>query len=317
MNFQRLRYFVVVAEELNFSRAAERLHMAQPPLSYQIKRLEEELGAQLFYRTKRNVRLTDAGRLLLEEARGLLVHAEQTASVVHRVGQGKVGRLSVGFVPSAANRILPPVLRTYGERFPSVELLLREVDPDRLLGSLGDGRVDVGFLYLPFDVDSLDSRPVSREPFVAALPDTHPLAGDQRVTLEALADEPFVLTPRYQGAGLRDKIVAHCRRAGFEPRVVQEAWLMQTTVSLVAGGIGVTLVPASLQNLQRTGVVYKPVEGMWPEIELGVVWPRDAPSAVLRAFLVVVGEVTLWGEQGGDERLRGPVLDSPFQGESA
>jgi DNA-binding transcriptional LysR family regulator len=123
------------------------------------------------------------------------------------------------------------------------------------------------------------------------------------VTLEALADEPFVLTPRYQGAGLRDKIVAHCRRAGFEPRVVQEAWLMQTTVSLVAGGIGVTLVPASLQNLQRIGVVYKHVEGMSPEIELGVVWPRDAPSAVLRAFLGVVGEVTRWGEPEGDKRL--------------
>jgi DNA-binding transcriptional LysR family regulator len=109
MNFQRLRYFVAVAEELSFSRAAERLHMAQPPLSYQIKRLEEELGAQLFHRTKRSVRLTDAGRLLLAEARGLLVHAEQTASVVHRVGQGEVGRLTVGFVPSAANRVLPPL----------------------------------------------------------------------------------------------------------------------------------------------------------------------------------------------------------------
>jgi DNA-binding transcriptional LysR family regulator len=305
MNFQRLRYFVVVAEELNFSRAAERLHMAQPPLSYQIKRLEEELGAQLFHRTKRSVRLTDAGRLLLEEARGLLVHAEQTASVVHRVGQGKVGRLSVGFVPSAANRILPPLLRTFGERFPSVELQLREVDPDRLLRSLGDGRVDVGFLYLPFEADFLDSRPVSREPFVAALPDTHPLADKPRVTLKALADEPFVLTPRYQGAGLRDKIAAHCRRAGFEPRVVQEAWLMQTTVSLVAGGIGVTLVPASLQNLQRTGVVYKPIEAMSPEIELGVVWPRDDPSAVLNAFLGVVEDVTRWGEGDpeSDERL--------------
>jgi DNA-binding transcriptional LysR family regulator len=302
-----LRYFVVVAEELNFSRAAERLHMAQPPLSYQIKRLEEELGAQLFHRTKRSVRLTDAGRLLLEEARGLLVHAEQTASVVHRVGQGEVGRLSVGFVPSAANRILPPLLRTFGERFPSVELRLREVDPDRLLGSLGDGRVDVGFLYLPFEADSLDSRPVSREPFVAALPDTHPLADKPRVTLKALADEPFVLTPRYQGAGLRDKIAAHCRRAGFEPRVVQEAWLMQTTVSLVAGGIGVTLVPASLQNLQRTGVVYKHIEAMSPEIELGVVWPRGDPSAVLRAFLGVVEDVTRWGEGDpeGDERLLG------------
>jgi DNA-binding transcriptional LysR family regulator len=296
MNFQRLRYFVAVAEELNFSRAAERLRMAQPPLSYQIKRLEEELGAQLFYRTKRSVRLTEAGRLLLAEARGLLVHAEQTASVVRRVGQGEVGRLTVGFVPSAANRVLPPILRDFGERYPGVELLLREVDPDRLLRALGDGRVDVGFLYLPFDDESLEFRPVSREAFVAALPDTHPLSDEPRVALGELSGEPFVLTPRYQGAGLRDKIVEHCRRAGFEPKVIQEAWLMQTAVSLVAGGIGVTLVPASLQNLQRAGVVYKHVEGLSSEIELGVVWQRGDPSAVLRAFLGVVEDVTSWAE---------------------
>jgi DNA-binding transcriptional LysR family regulator len=134
------------------------------------------------------------------------------------------------------------------------------------------------------------------------------LADEPRVTLKALADEPFVLTPKYQGAGLRDKIVAHCRRAGFEPKVVQEAWLMQTTVSLVAGGIGVTLVPASLQNLQRTGVVYKHVEGMWPEIELGVVWSRGDPSPVLRAFLGVVGDVTRWGEGQPEDEERIPVL---------
>src|ERR671918_618584 len=269
MNFQRLRYFVAVAEELNFSRAAERLHMAQPPVSYQIKRLEEELGAQLFHRTKRNVRLTDAGRLLLVEARGLLVHAEQTASV---------------------------------------ELLLREVDPDRLLRALGDGRVDVGFLYLPFEEDSLDSRPVSRETFVAALPDTHPLSNKPRVPLRALAHEPFVLTPRYQGAGLRDKIVEHCRQAGFEPKVVQEAWLMQTPASLVAGGRGVPLPPASLQNLQRAGVVYKYVEGLSPEIELGVVWRRGDRSAVLRAFLGVVEDVTNRGKGEPEEDVRVPAF---------
>jgi DNA-binding transcriptional LysR family regulator len=242
------------------------------------------------------------------EARDLLVHAEQTASVVHRVGQGEVGRLTVGFVPSAANRVLPPILRTFGEQFSSVELLLREVDPDRLLRGLSDGRVDVGFLYLPFEEDSLDSRPVSRETFVAALPDTHPLSSEPRVSLSALASEPFVLTPRYQGAGLRDKIVEHCRQAGFEPTVVQEAWLMQTTVSLVAGGIGVTLVPASLQNLQRAGVVYKYVEGLSPEIELGVVWRRGDPSAVLRAFLGVVEDVTNREKGEPEEDVRVPAF---------
>jgi DNA-binding transcriptional LysR family regulator len=182
------------------------------------------------------------------------------------------------------------------------------VDPDRLLRALGDGRADVGFLYLPFEDDTLDSRPVSRETFVAALPDTHPLSNEPQVSLKALAGEPFVLTPRYQGAGLRDKIVEHCRQAGFEPRVVQEAWLMQTTVSLVAGGIGVTLVPASLKNLQRAGVVYKYVEGLSPEIELGAVWRSGDPSAVLRAFLGVVGDVTHWGEGEPEEERRVPAF---------
>jgi DNA-binding transcriptional LysR family regulator len=244
----------------------------------------------------------------LAEARGLLVHAEQTASVVHRVGQGEVGRLTVGFVPSAANRVVPPILRAFGERYPGVELLLREVDPDQLLRALGDGRVDVGFLYLPFEEDSLEFRPVSREAFVAALPNTHPLSDEPRVALSALAGEPFVLMPRYQGAGLRDKIIAHCRQAGFEPRVVQEAWLMQTTVSLVAGGIGVTLVPASLQNLQRAGVVYKHVEGLYSEIELGAVWRRGDASAVLRTFLGVVEDVTGWAEGEPEKAVRVPAF---------
>lgn len=293
MNLQRLQYFVAVAEELSFSRAAEKLHMAQPPLSYQIKQLEEELGAQLLQRTKRKVELTEAGRLLLEEAQSLLVHARQAASVVNRVGQGEVGRLSVGFVPSAANRLMPPLLRTFGESFPSVELQLRETDPDRLLSRLADGRVDVGFLYLPFSEPSLESQRVSNETFVAAIPDKHPLAKEPTIALEELANEPFVLTPRYSGAGLRDKIEDRCKEAGFEPRVVQEAWLMQTTVSLVAGGIGVTLVPSSLQNLQRVGVVYRSIEGFTPEIEIGAVWRRSNHSAVLRSFLSILETLEL------------------------
>ena len=166
----------------------------------------------------------------------------------------------------------------------------------------------MGFLYLPFEDDTLDSRPVSRETFVAALPDTHPLSNRPQVSLKALAGETFVLTPRYQGAGLRDKIVEHCRQAGFEPRVVQEAWLMQGTVSLVAGGIGVTLVLATLQNLQRAGVVCKYVEGLSPEIEPGAVWRRGDPSAVLRAFLGVVGDVTRRGEGEPEEERWVPAF---------
>src|SRR5215207_1576544 len=162
MDLRRLRYFVVVAEELNFSRAAERLHMAQPPLSSQIKRLENELGVLLFDRTGRGVRLTDAGHVLLEEARRIFIQLEQTARIVERVGSGQVGRLSLGFVPSSTNEVLPPILYEFRRRFPDVELLLHEMMPDQVVQRLHGRQIDVGFCYLPFDDSALDFRPVSR-----------------------------------------------------------------------------------------------------------------------------------------------------------
>ena len=147
MNLRRLRYFVTVAEESSFSRAAQRLHIAQPPLSNQIKQLEEELGVVLFKRTNRGIQMTEAGVLLLEEAQRIFVQVEQTTRAVRRVGHGEVGRLTLGFVPSASNEALPPILRAFGDRFPEVELFLREMKPDRVLQRLHEGQIDVGFVY--------------------------------------------------------------------------------------------------------------------------------------------------------------------------
>lgn len=288
MDLRRLRYFVAVAEELNFSRAAERLHIAQPPLSDQIKKLEQDLGLQLFNRTRRSVQLTEAGRLLLEEARRIFTQIEQSTQVVQRVGHGEVGQLAVGFVPSASNKVLPPFLRAFGERFPGVKLFLYELNPDDVLAAVHDRRVDVGFLYAPFEDVTLDAKSISREPFVVALPDTHHLADKSEISLRELAGEPFILPLRYQKAGLYDRILELCREAGFSPKVVQEVWLIQTHVNLVAGGIGVALVPASLQHLQRTGAVYKPIESLAAEVEISAVWRRGDSSPVLREFLKVV-----------------------------
>lgn len=288
-----MRYFVVVAEELNFSRAAERLHMAQPPLSAQIKQLETELEARLFDRLGRGVRLTEAGRLLLDEARRIFVQIDQTTSIVRRVDNGEVGRLTLGFVPSATNNILPVFLRVFRQRYPDVELYLNEMKPDDLVRSMHDRRIDVSFFYLPFDDATLDVRPVLREPLVVALPESHPLVKEPEVDVRDLAGEPFVLPAHYQMPGLYAQVTEVCRRAGFVPRAVQkEVWLMQTIVGLVAGGIGVALVPASLQNLRRAGVVYKKVRDLLPTVEMGVVWRREDTSAVLRAFLEVVEEVS-------------------------
>lgn len=306
MDMRRLRYFVVVAEEQNFSRAAERLHMAQPPLSDQIKRLEQALGVILFDRSSRGARLTRAGELLLIEARRLLVQADQTAEMVRRVGEGEVGRLTLGFVPSASNSVLPPVLSQFRERYPDVQLYLQEMNPDWLVAGLHEGRIDVSFFYLPFQDRALAHEPVSREPLVVALPETHDLASEDEVDLSDLADQPFVLPARYRMLGLYGQVVSTCRDAGFEPVAVQkEVWLMQTIVALVAGGMGVALVPASLRNLTRAGVVYRPVRDLSPTVEMGVVWRRDEQNPVVRSFLKVVDEICC-----GENLDRDWVLDA-------
>ncbi len=292
MDLRRLRYFVAVAEESSFSRAAQRLHIAQPPLSTQIKRLEEELGVPLFKRTGRGVRITEAGELLLEEAQRILVQVDQTIRVVQGVGSGEVGRLTLGFVPSASNEALPPILRAFGNRFPEIELFLREMRPDRVVQSLHDGQIDIGFVYLPLDDESLNIEYVSHEPLVLALPDTHPLASESQIELQAVAEEPFILPMRYQlMPGLYGQVTDACRQAGFVPKAVQkDVWLMQTIVGLVAGGTGVALVPACLRNLHRKGVVYRSVHGLSPTVELGMIWRRDDQGATLNLFLQMARE---------------------------
>jgi DNA-binding transcriptional LysR family regulator len=292
MDLRRLRYFVVVAEESSFSRAAERLHIAQPPLSYQIKQLEGELGVRLFERSNRGVWLTEAGELLLEEARRIFVQLDQTVRAVQRVGHGQVGRLTLGFVPSSSNEALPPILRAFRERVPGVELFLREMRPDRVVQRLHERQIDVGFLYLPLEDPSLEVECITREPLVVALPEAHPFAPLDRVELRALAEEPFILPARYQRMpGLYGQVTKVCRQAGFTPKAVQkDVWLMQTIVGLVAGGIGVALVPSSLQNIPRRGVTYKRVHGLSPTVELGMVWRRDDSAVVLNPFLEVARE---------------------------
>ncbi|MGF1472113.1 MAG: LysR substrate-binding domain-containing protein [Rubrobacteraceae bacterium] len=292
MELRRLRYFVAVAEESSFSRAARRLRMAQPPLSNQIKQLEEELSVQLFERTSRGVRMTGSGELLLEEARRLFAQVDQTVRVVQRVGYGEVGLLTLGFVPSSSNEVLPPILQRFGERYPGIELFLREMRPDLIVRGLHDKQIDAGFLYLPLDDASLDFERVSREPLVLALPEAHPLASEPEVELRAVAKEPFILPARYRlMPGLYGQVTEACRQAGFVPNAVQkDVWLMQTIVGLVASSIGVALVPSSLRNLRRKGVVYKSVSELSPTVELGVIWRGGDQGIVLDSFLQATRE---------------------------
>ncbi len=293
MELRHLRYFVAVAEELHFGRAAERIHIAQPPLSQQIRQLEEEIGVKLFQRTKRRVQLTHAGEIFMEEARQILAHSQKAVGLARRADRGEIGRLIVGFVGSMTYRFLPSALRSFRDQFPDVELVLRELTTDQQLKALRDRAIDVGFLRQPIKDDALNIETIFREPLILALALDNVLVNSLHISLEMLAREPFVMVSRQESPTFYDLIIGLCHQAGFSPRVVQEAIQMPTILSLVSVGIGVTLVPASVQNLQVLGVTYKPLKGGGKDIELAVARRRNDQSPVLFAFLDVVREIAL------------------------
>lgn len=294
MELRHLRYFIAVAEELNFSRAASRLHIAQPPLSQQIRALEDELGVQLFDRRRRPLQLTLAGQTFLESARLAVTQLEQAVRSTQRVYVGELGRLTVGFTSSVANSVLSDILRAFRERNPDVELVWRELATYPQIQGLRDRQIDVGLFHLPNEAlvyDDLSFMTILSEALIVVLPETHPLAAESEVPLQALAQEDFVLPIRQLVFGLSEQIYSLCHQAGFVPKVTQEATFMLTILGLVAGGIGVALLPANAQNLQRKGVVYKPLKGQTATVQMAVVWRRNDSSAILRKFLEVT-EIT-------------------------
>lgn len=292
MELRHLRYFVTVAEELHFGRAAQKLHLSQPPLSMQIKALEQELGVQLLLRTQRRVELTAAGEVFLEEAREILARVEQARSAALRAARGEVGELTVGFVTIADYNLLPQALSQFRAQSPGIRLVLREATTDVQLRELSEGRMDVGFLLSPVKDERLDVLPLLREPLVAALPERHSLArGRGPLALRRLADAAFILFPRHMAPGLYDDVVSFCRSAGFSPRVEQEAVQMQTIVSLVSAGLGVALIPASLRHLGRTGVVYRQLREVSPLTEIALAWRARDARPTLQRFLAAVRQV--------------------------
>ncbi|MBD2080006.1 LysR family transcriptional regulator [Leptolyngbya sp. FACHB-17] len=295
MELRHLRYFVAVAEELHFNRAADRLNIAQPPLSQQIKHLETELGVELFHRrTKRQVQLTEAGQVLLQATYQILAQLEQAVCDTQRAGRGETGTLTIGFTSSVVYDILPAILFQFRQRFPQVNLVLQELTTTQQEEALQNHRIEVGFCHPPLKDNHLSLEYILQEPLVVALPESHPLATEPAISLHSLADESFILFPRHLGPGLYDQIVSFCEQANFRPNVMQEAIQMQTIIGLISAEMGIALVPASLQSLKRVGVVYKPLESamplaeMAPLVETAIVWRPDHTSSVLREFLQVV-----------------------------
>jgi DNA-binding transcriptional LysR family regulator len=266
------------------------VQIAQPPLSQQIRQLEQELGVTLFSRTNRRVLLTPAGQAFLVEARRVLAQAERAMRTAQRAGRGEIGQLAIGYVPSADLDLLPRVLRIWGARYPHVETELHALLPAAQIEALRRGQIQVGLVRLPVDDGALVVESIQREPMVAALPQGHRLAGRARVRLGALAGETMMLFPRDDAPGYYDLIIDACRRAGFTPRVVHPG-SMQTNLALVSAGMGVTLMPASIRNLRRAGVVYRPLAPPVPHVEMAVAYRRDERSAVVPTFLEVLHDV--------------------------
>lgn len=258
MELRHCRYALAVADELHFTRAAHRLGIAQPALSQQIRQLEEELGTQLFHRLTRGVTLTEAGRAFLPYAKTVLAAADEGAAAVRRAAKGELGQLRVGFTSSASfNPIVTGTIGRFRDAYPGMELDLQEQVTSVLLRSLREGGIQLAFVRATDDeMEGLRRTALPDEPLLAAVPSKHRLAGAVRIDLAALASDRFIVYPRANGRRLYDAIVAACGRAGFSPLIVQEAPQMASTVNLVAAGVGVALVPASMRQIRAPGVSY-------------------------------------------------------------
>lgn len=260
MELRHLRYFIAVAEELHFTRAAARLHIGQPPLSQQIQMLEKEVGALLFERSKRWVRLTEAGKFFLNDARRILALSEQAMETARRASRGEVGELRVGFTSSMPfTVILQQVVNLYRQRYPQVSLSLQEMTSMRQIEAIAHRTLDVGFVRPPeMEITgNVSVTTLRHDPLMLVMPSNHRLARKKSVKLHELADEEFVMYSKDVGTGIHAQIVRLCRQAGFEPHIVQEAREAATIIGLVVAGCGVSILPESFQCIQMQGVCYR------------------------------------------------------------
>ena len=282
MELRHLRYFVAVAEERHFGRAAARLHIAQPPLSQQIKRFEAELGEPLLYRTTRSVELSPAGEVMLERGREILAAVDSVIEDARRAARGEYGRLAIGFTGSSTYALLPALAAALRRELPGVVVDLRgEMLTPAQVAQLLDGTLDLGLLRPPVHERDLQTEVLGSEALVAVLPVAHPLAAAEAVPLEQLEGEPFVTYPSHFRSVVHDAVEDACAAHGFKPVAAHEVAETATLVSFVAAGLGVSLVPASVANMTVQGAVYRPLEKDTTRVELAVAWRADDERPVL------------------------------------
>lgn len=288
IELRTLQYFVAVAEELNFGRAASRLQIAQPPLSRQIQRLERELGVELFQRLNRRIELTPAGRVLFQEAQLILAQVEEAIAITQRAGRGETGQLTIGFEGSFSYDIMPRAIKAFQDQYPEVELTVHEMTTGKQEQALLEKQIDLGFIVLPIDDSALSVETVLREKLVLVVPETHPLATQTQVGMADLDGEALVVGPYEKGCGLYLQILQSFAETGVHPRIVQSTREIQMLLGFVAAGLGISLLPAASQYFQRPGVVYRSLPLPVPEIELAIAWRSENPSPILQHFLALV-----------------------------
>jgi DNA-binding transcriptional LysR family regulator len=316
LELRHLRYFVAVAEERSFLKAAERLHISQPPLSTQIRDLEEELGVKLLERSSKGITLTVGGVVFYSEARAVLARVEHARVSAQRAARGEEGRLSIGFVSIVDYSFLPAALKNFRQRYPKVELQLHELTTDAQIQELVAEHLDISIGIAPVEHDLLVFEEVCEERLVLAVATDNAAAEGcaSPVSLKRFAQEPFVMIPRPMAPGYHDTFIAYCRESGFAPNIAQRAKQMQTVISLVSNGFGIALVPESVMNLQRPGVRYLSLSEKSPSIGLGLIRRKRDANPVLESFSAVVRETvaagtTELGENGKEKKA--PRRTSP------
>ncbi len=290
MDLKQLRYFAALAQELSFTKAARRLHVSQPPLSFQIANLESELGARLFHRTSRSVALSEAGRALLPHALAVLERIDEARQDVRRVASGLEGWVKVGLAGSHFLGPFPQFIKQFRERRPGVEVVLEEMKPADQLQALRDGRVDLSISRTPVDDGQLASRLLWREPVVAALPRQHRLAGRKRIALADLREDDFVFL-RLDSSAFAQRLFDACVASGFTPRIVQQVVEIPAAINLVAAGLGVALVPASLAGVRNDAVALCGLGSAMPAADVYALVRADANQPALQEF---AGSLLAW-----------------------
>jgi DNA-binding transcriptional LysR family regulator len=292
MELRQLRYFIAVAEELHFTRAALRMHIGQPPLSHAIQMLEEDIGAQLFERTKRSVRLTAAGQLFLQDARRILALTDSAGETARKAARGETGELRIGFTFSTPfTALFSNVINRYRARYPEVNLIFRELSTNRQLEEIEKQQLDLGFIRPPdgateetIKLTNLRLNTLRRDPLMVVLPSTHALSKKKKIALKELANESFIMYPHKAGTGIYPQIMRLCQAQGFVPKVAHEVGEASTIIGLVAAACGVSILPGSFDRLQMEGVCYRPLSDSDAMTSLLLVRPKSDSNPLIEAF---------------------------------